>query len=224
MADDVEAASAEEAPGGAGGATGGKGGVAIGKKQVKNEHVLIIIGVVTLIITYVFLKRSAAGNTASNSSTAADNPTYDSDISQMNQDMQAMQSEIAGLSSGYGGGYGSPYYPQTVATAPASTPAPNADTQPVGITQNPLSSEVQQGAGYWGGSAATSSPIQNTTGQTFQYLPSWAQAQQDIAEDVPVFYQSAPGVFQSATTPQGQLAPALTQPGVAPTPLYVGNA
>lgn len=214
MADGEEAASTED------GTPGSKGAVKVGKKQVKNEHVLIIIGVLTLIITYVFLKRSASGNTASNTSTAA--PTaapYASDYSGMADDLQEMQQEIAGLQSGYSTGTAL-QTPVATSTTPGTNyaPVPVNDNQPIG-TQT-LANEVSQGAGYWGGSQANSAPVQTAGGQVYDYLPSWAQAQQDIAEDVPVFYQSSPGTFTSATQPNGQLAPALTQPGLAPTPLY----
>lgn len=96
------------------------------KKQVKNEHILIAVGVISLIVTLLYLRRAASG---SSSSTAAAAPgttaspygygqesasTYDQ-LQNMASDMQTMQQEIVGLT---------PQTPSSGSTAPTpATPA-----------------------------------------------------------------------------------------------------
>lgn len=149
MAD--EPASTEPASGG-GGPTGGDpdSPKADRKKQVKNERILIIVGVLGLILTYVFIKRSSANS----ATTAAQSPTtttatspygyasdpYSSgegyaggyDDSAVATDLAAIQAELAGL------------------TPPVTTPASGAAPTTTTVTSQtnsgltPITTDVAQ--------------------------------------------------------------------------------
>lgn len=104
---------------GGGGGSGPAKDTPAAKKQVKNEHVLIAVGIVTLIITIIYMRKQAsAANAAQVGSTVAASPygvnqnPYSgggggyNDMAQMAQDIQTMQQEITGLVSPNPGGPG----------------------------------------------------------------------------------------------------------------------
>src|ERR1700722_10509189 len=84
------------------------------KKQVKNEHVLIIVGIVTLVVMVLYMRKSAAAASSTTAATGSvgQSPygvnsygggygggagsSYDM-MSQLATDLQTMQSEIVGL-------------------------------------------------------------------------------------------------------------------------------
>lgn len=153
------------------------------KKQVKNEHVLIAVGVVTLIVTLMYLRKgsksSGSGQSVANSpygvnaGSNQDPYGYGSEINTLANDLQSMQSEIVGLS----------------APGPSSgstTPAPW--TQPSG--------ESLSGSGYWfaPGSKNANAPIVDSTGSSFSWIGP-AQFSALASGGQPVYYQPQPGTF-----------------------------
>jgi hypothetical protein len=147
MAD--EPASTEEAASGSDDGTGGKKD-GLGKKNIKNEHVLIAIGIITLILTYFFLRKQSTSATTANANTTSASPYgttsyptgddgYDAsgtdsddsyDDSVLASDIQQLQSEITGLTPPTS-------VPGTTAlqTAPApTTPAATTPASYVGLT------------------------------------------------------------------------------------------
>lgn len=81
------------------------------KKQIKNEHVLIIVGVITLLVTFVYMRKQAKNAQSTSASSAqspygyASNPDpygYSGDINTLANDLQSMQQEIAGLQANAG--------------------------------------------------------------------------------------------------------------------------
>lgn len=197
------------------------------KDKSKQQRMLIIIGVVGLILTYVMLKRMSANNAAAGTTTAdttddssavAQNEASDAaNIQTLGQDMSSIQAQVAGLTSMYGSGDGQTGTPTGVTSNP---PPPTGSTTTVNPGGPMIPAQSVQGAGYWGGSAGASTPITTPGGGVFDYISSWTNAQAIQEAGGTVDFQAAPGVFTSAYGSNGQLLPALTQPGEAPTPLY----
>jgi hypothetical protein len=123
---------------------------------------------------------------------------------------------VAAGSYGYGMGGGgdlSSYLAAMGATAPVSSAPTAAYSAPTG--------EKVVGSGFGGGTGVVTSP----TGQTFDILTNWNQAQPILAQGGSLFYQPSPGIFQPATIPNasGQ-GPSALVPGLGPnTPLYVNQ-
>jgi hypothetical protein len=124
-------AEAADAEGGAdpdGGLAGDKKDTPAAKKQVKNEHILIAVGLITLVVTVLYLRKSAANATSTNSATPTVNPatqygggggggsdnensymnnelaTIAADMDSMNAEVTGLQGTVSGLSSNTGGG------------------------------------------------------------------------------------------------------------------------
>jgi hypothetical protein len=204
---------------------------------------LIIIGVVGLLLTYVMLKRMSGGGSSSSSasdpssavtaaeandssnisSLAASEQQDATNISALGSSLTAIQAQVTGIASTYGSGDGqtgtsvgtgivNPGGPGIVNPGGPVSLAPTGYTQPTG--------ESLQGAGYWGGSASSSSPVTDAGGNVFDYISSFTNATAIQESGGSVDFQSSPGVFASAYGSNGQLLSSLTQPGEAPTPLY----
>lgn len=183
MAEEVESGDDDD-DGGGSGAPDKKDA----KRQVKNEHVLIGIGIVTLILTYVFLKRSSASsaaNTANANQSAAtpygtsdggydseasgvgDDSSYDDSI--LASDIQQLQSEISGL------------------TPPAATTTPTPTTGAGGKWQRQPTS-------------STSTTPNPTTGYG-AIISSPTTVEQDLTSGDTGLMYVGPGVTPSASTP-----------------------
>lgn len=188
MADDAATADND------GGLAGDKKDTPAQKKQVKNEHILIAVGVVTLIVIIIYSRKS---NKSSNSSSVAASPYgvtsygagaqdpygYGGEINTLANDLQSMQSEIVGLSSP---GLGS------------------------GSTDPTTSGQTLVGSGYWAGAG---NKVTDATGKTFVPVADWSTAQGIMASGGPLDYESAPGVF----TPYTSADVGVLKPG---TPLF----
>jgi cytoskeletal protein RodZ len=116
------------------------------KKQIKNEHVLIVVGIIGLILTLLFLRKASTANNAATAQTPNASPydyqtnpcgyaadEYDDEV--LAQDVSQLQSEITGLQ-----------------TATPSTPAaPPTTTTPTTTPSSPTPSglvEQLYGSGY----------------------------------------------------------------------------
>jgi hypothetical protein len=204
-------------------------------KKSKQQRMLIIIGVVGLLLTYVMLKRMSGGGSSSSSasdpssavtaaeandssnisSLAASEQQDATNISALGSSLTAIQAQVTGIASTYGSGDGQTGTSVGTGIVNPGGPvslAPTGYTQPTG--------ESLQGAGYWGGSASSSSPVTDAGGNVFDYISSFTNATAIQESGGSVDFQSSPGVFASAYGSNGQLLSSLTQPGEAPTPLY----
>jgi hypothetical protein len=166
------------------------------KKQVKNEHVLIIVGVVTLVVMVIYMRKSASNSQSSGSQSVAASPYgvtnagssqdpygYGSEINTLANDLQSMQSEIVGLA---------PPTPNSGST----TPAPFV----------PPTGEIIQGGGF-APAGYSSAPITDATGATYDYLQTAQQEAEAAGSHTPLFYQPTPGVFQPFQPSPGDNTP-----------------
>lgn len=174
-----------------GGLGGDKKDTPAQKKQVKNEHVLIIVGVITLVVMVLYMRKSAAANA---SNTAASpygvnsnpyeygDPNYANDMDTLSSDLQSMQSEIAGLQADSGNGSSATY------SAPAG--------------------DVLHGAGY--SVAGSSAPIVGRDSNTYAPIMNLQQLEAITGAGQPVYFQ-----------PQaGQFVPLAKGQSIAGTPVY----
>lgn len=127
----AEEASSEggggEAASGSGGPAG-KGDTKDKKKQIKNEHILIAVGVLTLIVTYFFMKKSSASQAAASSAQptaqvqsgspyGANNPSANNyGLEQLAAELQQIQSELVTAQT------------QPITGTPVPTPDPGTTT------------------------------------------------------------------------------------------------
>jgi len=141
-----EPAGTEPPSGGGGPAADPDSPKADRKKQVKNERILIIVGILGLILTYVFIKRSSANSAASTSpatSTATSPYGYASspasggegyagsyDDGQIGTDLAAIQAELAGL------------VPPVTTPPSGATPAPATVTSQTNSGLTPITTDV----------------------------------------------------------------------------------
>ena len=137
------------------------------KKQVKNERILIIVGILGLILTYVFIKRGEASSSSTAQSPAtstpgspygyASNPASGGegyaggyDTGQIATDLAAIQAELAGM------------------TPPAPSPTPATVTSQTNSGLTPITNDVantvqagiQSGDIYYSSGLPGSSPQQ----------------------------------------------------------------
>lgn len=209
-----EASSPEEGTSTAGTA-GDPAGKKLGKKQVKNEHVLIIVGVITLILTFYYMRKQSAAAAASTQAATtapaqqspygyASNPysqygyagssgtgvDYSSDFSGLAQDLATISSEIEGLT------------PVTSGTPPVSTtttpPVTTTPTAPaVNFDTTPLSDQNQHGVGYSIGQSGYSGGIlQGLDGSYYSAISTLATTQQLAEQGVQTYYEPSIGQFQ----------------------------
>lgn len=202
MADDDATASD-----GDGGLAGDKKDTPAQKKQVKNEHILIAVGVITLLVTLLYLRKQSSAN-ASGSSTVANSPYgvnsygasaqdpygYGSEINTLANDLQSMQSEIAGLT---------PPGPNSGSTTPSFTPG---DFSGLSLFKDPSGAQT---AGYGAPTGtAAGQPFFDSSGNQFSQIESWQTLAALEQQGSTIYYEPTPGNFQIATNP-GEL-PAYT--------------
>ena len=180
------------------------------KKDIKNQHVLIVVGILGVIVTLYYLRKqsTAAANAAPAASTSAstpygyatdpssqygggDNPQYDSDFSQIAQDLQTMQNEIAGLAPV--GSSGAP--PVSGTTTPPTTTG--VAQPPVLPTTVPITDQNQNGLGYSiGASGYQGGTLQGFDGAYYSAISTLAATEALAAQGVQVYYEPSEGNFQ----------------------------
>lgn len=174
------------------------------KKQLKNEHILIIIGILGVVVSYVYMKRASA-NAANTSATSATVPVTSSGTGSsgggsssymdymLMQQLQQLQQQVA---TGYGTGSSAS---TGGSSAPGSTPAPGQtptpNTLPPGVT-----SKSFNGASYL----------------DFAQLGVGSYDGYNVGGNAPVYY-NPPGTNQLLTN----LSPAAVRALPAGTQLYV---
>lgn len=199
MADDD--ASASDTDGGLG---GDKKDTPAQKKQVKNEHILIAVGIVTLLVTLLYLRKNSASSSGSSSvaqspygvnsyGTSGEDPYgYGSDINTLANDLQSMQSEIAGL---------------TPPTTNSGSTTPSTFMAPAG--------QVLEGGGY--GSSSTDPVTSGLGGATYVPIENGSQLAALGGSGTPIFWQPSPGDFE-------QISPGMNLSGIPTFTLQSGTA
>lgn len=179
-------------------------------KKSKQQRMLIIIGVVGLILTYILLRRNASTSGQAQATTGTDQALaqYEqqnaADLSGLQAELQTLQGQVAGINPVMGSGDGN---------VVGTTPTPASTSTTTGLpTVASFAGEQFQGSGYSSASIGQND-IEGLSGQMFGYLPNQQAVETAQAAGTQLYYQPTQGNFQ-AIGPQGLGA------GWANTPIY----
>lgn len=211
MAEEDGAASA--AADNDGGLGGDKKDTPAQKKQVKNEHILIAVGLITLIVTIIYLRKQAANASSSTTATAADPYGYGSpggygggggasqsqytnqQLASLAADMQDMQSEIVGLTTTV----------SSTGAAQQTQPASSGATTPVsGTTLPPVNQAAWQNLYQFGQYSDTEFTKIGSEAAQGRY------SGMQVSGGVPVFASNGFGGLQQGVSPFAASTPAGT--------------
>lgn len=212
MADDDAGDSGDS-----GGSSGGKNSLlgsakdttAEEKKHTKQQRIMIVVGVLGLILTYILLRKSSTKSSGTGSATTDPNQAlaqYEqqnaTNLSGLAAGLQQLQAEVAGVggtSAGTGG---------TV-----------NGTTTKSFTPTDFSHEVATGLGVY---QPGTNQYTDSSGDVFEAIANPAQLQQYLSQGYQPYYQPQAGVFMpysggndTSSTPTQQLVELSHGPGAA---------